>query len=66
MIWNKFGYPVAVNYQILNMQGIEWELKPQTENKKAEWRITLDETIFSQLKIDLVSIFGGLSLDLDD
>ena len=42
MIWNKFGYPVAVNYQILNMQGIEWELKPQTENKKAEWRITLD------------------------
>ena len=48
------------------MQGIEWELKPQTENKKAEWRITLDETIFSQLKIDLVPICGGLSLDLDD
>ena len=42
VIWNKFGYPVSVNYQILNMQGIEWELKPQTENKKAEWRITLD------------------------
>ena len=45
------------NYQILNMQGIEWESKPQTENNRAESKITFDENNISTIKNRLCADF---------